>query len=101
MSVAIEAPFRLCMLGCWLLGDRVLFVDSLASIHQRVIHLAVIQAGATAAFANRVSDALSIWHHEQRYKARKNGNSTVALSVGVVRLCRSLQKTCARVGILC
>ncbi|CDJ37395.1 hypothetical protein ETH_00027200 [Eimeria tenella] len=33
-------------------GDRVLCVDSLASIHQRVIHLAIIRAGATVAFAH-------------------------------------------------
>ncbi|KAL8426024.1 hypothetical protein Efla_001942 [Eimeria flavescens] len=30
--------------------DRALLVDSFASIHQRALHLAVIQAGATAAF---------------------------------------------------
>ncbi|CDI85905.1 hypothetical protein, conserved [Eimeria praecox] len=32
-------------------GDRVLCIDSLASIHQRVLHLAVVEAGATVAFA--------------------------------------------------
>ncbi|CDJ31224.1 LOW QUALITY PROTEIN: uncharacterized protein EMH_0065080 [Eimeria mitis] len=32
-------------------GDRVLCIDSLASIHQRVLHLAVVDAGATVAFA--------------------------------------------------
>ncbi|XP_026191410.1 uncharacterized protein LOC34617943 [Cyclospora cayetanensis] len=34
-------------------ADRVLCVDSLASIHQRVLHLAIIRAGATMAFAHR------------------------------------------------
>ncbi|CDJ60953.1 Long chain acyl-coA synthetase, related [Eimeria maxima] len=32
-------------------GDRMLCIDSLASIHQRVLHLAVVEAGATVAFA--------------------------------------------------
>lgn len=44
-AVAVAAVFA---------ADRMLCIDSLASIHQRVLHLAVVDAGATVAFARSV-----------------------------------------------
>lgn len=41
---------------CLYSEDRVFCVDSLASLHQRVVSLAVMQAGATISFATRVSN---------------------------------------------
>ncbi|CDI78967.1 AMP-binding enzyme family protein, related [Eimeria acervulina] len=47
-------------------ADRMLCIDSLASIHQRVLHLAVVDAGATVAFARSglltLGDDLEAFH---------------------------------------